>query len=210
MTRHSRIAWKMGGQGGGGRRPPQARRPRHGALRPFSAPRRHNPQRPPSGASSAAGPPLNDVERRKSAEQAQEPPRYPGHCRYVGSRRIKGAGGTAPTPPSHGHPPMEPLRPHCGKRGHKRCAPIALPGRASQRSRPTPTPTTWPTAPRTRQHQIAVEGQAADNRPHPYARPTWQRRRTRPRAASGAILRVARSPLASAVTRRQRCATRRP
>jgi hypothetical protein len=90
MTRHSRIAWKMGGQGGGGRTPPQARRPRHGALRPFPAPRRHNPQRPPSGANSAVGPPLNDVERRKSAEQAQEPPGTPGTTATWGVGGSKG------------------------------------------------------------------------------------------------------------------------
>jgi hypothetical protein len=139
----------MGGRDGGGRTAPQARRPRHGAPQPFPALHRHNPRRPPGGASSAVGPPLSDAGWRRSAEQAQEPP-YPGHCRDVGSRRIEEAGrrgGTAPTPPSRGHPPVEPLRPHRGKRGHSRRAPTAQPGRASQRLRPTPTPTTRPTAP---------------------------------------------------------------
>jgi hypothetical protein len=91
-----------------------------------SAPRRHNPRGPPSGASSAGGPPLSDAGRRTSGELAQAPPAVPralprhGH---MGNRQmeweaalLRGPDAVPARPPTRGG--VEPPRPHSSKRGH--------------------------------------------------------------------------------------------
>jgi hypothetical protein len=97
-----------------------------------SAPRRHNPRGPLSGASSAAGPPLSDAGRRTSGELARRPPPYPGHYRDMATWVIGGwKGRAAPLrgpdavparPPTRGG--VEPPRPHSSKRGHAGARPL--------------------------------------------------------------------------------------